>query len=86
MIVNQFLVLAAGLFSFGVYGLLVRRNIVLILLSVVDVVYAVKSALCAGAGWVNSAEALGAVVGRFVVGGGAAGVGGGRAGGGVLWR
>ena len=34
MIVNQFLVLAAVLFSLGIYGVLVRRNAVLVLLSV----------------------------------------------------
>jgi NADH:ubiquinone oxidoreductase subunit K len=34
MLLNQFLILAAAMFSLGIYGLLVRRNIVLILLSV----------------------------------------------------
>ena len=34
MLLNQFLILAAALFSLGIYGLLVRRNLVLILLSV----------------------------------------------------
>jgi len=34
VIVNQFLVLAALLFSIGIYGVLVRRNAVLVLLSV----------------------------------------------------
>ena len=34
MIVNQFLVIAAALFSLGVYGLLVRRNAVMVLLAV----------------------------------------------------
>jgi NADH:ubiquinone oxidoreductase subunit K len=34
MIVNQFLILAALLFSIGVYGVLARRNAVLVLLSV----------------------------------------------------
>ena len=34
MIVNQFLVLSALLFSLGVYGVLVRRNAVMVLLSV----------------------------------------------------
>ena len=33
MLLNQFLILAAAMFSLGIYGLLVRRNIVLILLS-----------------------------------------------------
>ena len=34
MIVNQFLILGAALFSIGVYGVLSRRNAVLVLLSV----------------------------------------------------
>jgi len=34
MVLNQFLILAAALFALGIYGLLVRRNLVLILLSV----------------------------------------------------
>jgi NADH:ubiquinone oxidoreductase subunit K len=34
MIVNQFLLLGAALFSIGVYGVLSRRNAVLVLLSV----------------------------------------------------
>lgn len=34
MIINQFLILGAALFSIGVYGVLSRRNAVLVLLSV----------------------------------------------------
>ncbi len=34
MIINQFLLLGAALFSLGVYGVLSRRNAVLVLLSV----------------------------------------------------
>ncbi len=34
MIINQFLLLGAALFSIGIYGVLSRRNAVLILLSV----------------------------------------------------
>ncbi len=34
MIVNQFLLLGAALFSIGIYGVLSRRNAVLVLLSV----------------------------------------------------
>lgn len=47
MIVNQFLVLAAALFSLGLYGLLIRRNIVLILLSVELMLNAVNINLAA---------------------------------------
>ena len=32
MLLNQFLILAAAMFALGIYGLLVRRSIVLILL------------------------------------------------------
>ena len=34
MLLNQFLLLAAGLFCIGVYGVLARRNAVLVLMSV----------------------------------------------------
>jgi NADH:ubiquinone oxidoreductase subunit K len=34
MLVNQFLILAALLFSLGVYGVLVRRNAVMVLLAI----------------------------------------------------
>jgi NADH:ubiquinone oxidoreductase subunit K len=52
VIVNQFLILAAALFAFGVYGLLVRRNIVLILLSVELMLNAVNINLVAFVGQV----------------------------------
>ncbi len=42
MLINGFLLLGAALFSLGVYGLLVRRNAVLILLSVELMVAAVN--------------------------------------------
>jgi NADH-quinone oxidoreductase subunit K len=34
MTVAQFLVIAAALFSLGIYGLLVRRNVVMVLLAI----------------------------------------------------
>ena len=67
MIVNQFLVLAAALFAFGVYGLLVRRNIVLILLSVELMLNAVNINLVAFEAMLDTPEALGQVFAIFVI-------------------
>lgn len=47
MLVNQFLVLAAVLFSIGVYGVLVRRNGVLVLMSIELILNAVNINLVA---------------------------------------
>ena len=47
MTLSQFLVLSAGLFSIGVYGVLIRRNAVLILLSVEVMLAAVNINLVA---------------------------------------
>ncbi|HEX6302495.1 MAG TPA: NADH-quinone oxidoreductase subunit NuoK [Acidimicrobiia bacterium] len=67
MIVNQFLILAAALFALGVYGLLVRRNIVLILLSVELMLNAVNINLVAFEAMLNTTEALGQVFAIFVI-------------------
>ena len=67
MIANQFLVLAAALFSLGVYGLLVRRNIVLILLSVELMLNAVNINLVAFEAVLNTPQALGQVFAIFVI-------------------
>jgi NADH:ubiquinone oxidoreductase subunit K len=67
VIANQFLVLAAALFSLGVYGLLVRRNIVLILLSVVLMLNAVNINLVACEAVLNTPQALGQVFAIFVI-------------------
>ena len=53
MIVNQFLVLAALLFSIGIYGVLVRRNAVLVLLSVELMLAAVSINLVAFGAYLN---------------------------------
>jgi NADH:ubiquinone oxidoreductase subunit K len=67
MILNQFLVLGAALFAMGVYGLLVRRNIVLILLSVELMLNAVNINLVAFESvWVTS-QAVGQVFAIFVI-------------------
>ena len=47
MTLSQFLVLSAGLFSIGIYGVLIRRNAVLILLSVEVMLAAVNINLVA---------------------------------------
>jgi len=67
MIVNQFLVLGAGLFSLGVYGLLVRRNIVLVLLSLELMLNAVNINLIAFESMLDTPEAIGQVFSIFVV-------------------
>ncbi|MGH8916503.1 MAG: NADH-quinone oxidoreductase subunit NuoK [Acidimicrobiia bacterium] len=67
MLVNQFLILAAALFSLGIYGLLVRRNIVLILLSVELMLAAVNINLIAFESMIRSADAVGQVFAIFVI-------------------
>lgn len=67
MLVNQFLIVAAGLFAFGVYGLLVRRNIVLILLSVELMLAAVNINFIAFESMLNTPEAIGQVFAVFVI-------------------
>lgn len=67
MIANQFLILAAAMFSLGVYGLLVRRNIVAILLSVELMLNAVNINLVAFESMLNTPDALGQVFAIFVI-------------------
>jgi NADH:ubiquinone oxidoreductase subunit K len=67
MPVTQFLVLAAALFSLGIYGLLVRRNIVLILLSVELMLNAVNINLIAFESVIRSSDAVGQVFAVFVI-------------------
>jgi len=66
-LLNQFLVLSAALFAMGVYGLLVRRNIVLILLSVELMLTAVNINLVAFESYLVTAEAIGQVFAIFVI-------------------
>jgi NADH:ubiquinone oxidoreductase subunit K len=47
MLINQFLVLAAVLFAIGVYGVLVRRNIIIIFMSIELILNAVNINLVA---------------------------------------
>jgi len=67
MVVNQFLILAAALFALGVYGLLVRRNLVLILLSVELMLNAVNINLVAFEAVLRSSDAIGQVFAIFVI-------------------
>jgi NADH:ubiquinone oxidoreductase subunit K len=67
MILNQFLVLGAALFALGVYGLLVRRNIVLILLSVELMLNAVNINLVAFESVLVTSQAVGQVFAIFVI-------------------
>lgn len=67
MLLNQFLVLAAALFALGIYGLLVRRNIVLILLSVELMLNAVNINLVAFESVLVTSQAVGQVFAIFVI-------------------
>lgn len=67
MIASQFLVLAAGLFSLGVYGLLVRRNAVMILLAVELMLNAVNINLIAFEAVLRTPEAIGQIFAIFVI-------------------
>lgn len=67
MIANQFLILAAALFSLGVYGLLVRRNAVMVLLSVELMLAAVNINLVVFEAVIRTPEAIGQVFAIFVI-------------------
>jgi NADH-quinone oxidoreductase subunit J len=67
MLVNQFLILAALLFSLGVYGLLVRRNAVMVLLAVELMLNAVNINLIAFESLLQTELAVGQVFSIFVI-------------------
>ncbi len=67
MILNQFLILAAILFVMGVYGLLVRRNAVMVLLSVELMLAAVNINLVAMEAFWQTTEALGQIMAVFII-------------------
>ena len=67
MLLSQFLILAAALFALGIYGLLVRRNIVMILLAVELMLNAVNINLIAFEAVLNTPEAIGQVFAIFVI-------------------
>lgn len=65
MVLNQFLVLAAALFCIGVYGVLARRNGVLVLMSVELMLNAVNLNLIAFSAYLR--ETSGQVFALFVI-------------------
>ena len=67
MLLNQFLIVGAALFAMGVFGLLVRRNIVLILLSVELMLNAVNLNLVAFESVLVTSQAIGHVFAIFVI-------------------
>ena len=78
MLLNQFLLLAAVLFSIGVYGVIARRNGVLVLMSIELILNAVNINLVAfGAMWhaTDPANLSGQVFALFVIAVAAAEVG-----------
>lgn len=75
MILNQFLLLGALLFSLGVYGVLVRRNAVLILVSVELMLAAININFVAFDAYLQDTISSGQVFALFVITVGAAEVG-----------
>ena len=67
MIINQFLVLAALLFSIGIYGVLVRRNAVLVLLSIELMLTVVNINLIAFGSYIQDTLRSGQVFALFVI-------------------
>ena len=67
MILSQFLIVAALLFSFGVYGLLSRRNAVTVLLSVELMLAAVNINLVAFEAYWRTPFASGQIFAIFVI-------------------
>jgi NADH:ubiquinone oxidoreductase subunit K len=67
VIINQFLVLAALMFSIGIYGVLVRRNAVLVLLSVELMLTAVNINLVAFGSYIEDTLIAGQVFALFVI-------------------
>ena len=67
MILSQFLIIAALLFSFGVYGLLSRRNAVTVLLSVELMLAAVNINLVAFEAYWRTPFASGQIFAIFVI-------------------
>ncbi|MFO7299045.1 MAG: NADH-quinone oxidoreductase subunit NuoK [Actinomycetes bacterium] len=67
MTIVQFLILGAALFSIGVYGLLTRRNLVLVLLSVELMLAAVNLNMVAFESLLATTQALGQVFTVFII-------------------
>ena len=75
MLIAQFLLLGAALFSIGVFGVLTRRNAVMILLSVELMLAAININLVAFDRYLGDALSSGQVFALFVITIGAAEVG-----------
>lgn len=67
MLINQFLLLGAALFSLGLYGVLTRKNAVLVLLSVELMLAAVNINLVAFDRLLADPEAAGQIFALFVI-------------------
>ena len=75
MLINQFLILGAALFAIGIYGVLTRRNAVLVLLSVELMLAAVNINLVAFDRFLADELAGGQIFALFVIAVAAAEVG-----------
>jgi NADH-quinone oxidoreductase subunit K len=75
MILGQFIILGAALFSLGVYGVLTRRNAVLVLLSVELMLAAVNINFVAFDTYAQDVTAGGQIFSLFIIAVGAAEVG-----------
>jgi len=75
MTIAQFVILGAALFSIGIYGVLTRRNAVLVLLSVELMLASVNINLVAFDAFVQDQIAAGQIFSLFIVGVAAAEVG-----------
>ena len=67
MTIAQFLVLSAALFSIGIYGVLIRRNAVLVLLSVELMLAAVNINFVALGSYFGDSTAGGQVFALFII-------------------
>lgn len=67
MTLLQYLILSSALFSIGVYGLLARRNAVMVLLSIELMLNAVNVNLVAFEAWIRDALATGQVFTIFMI-------------------
>lgn len=67
MTIIQFVILGAALFALGAYGLMVRRNLVLVLLSVELMLASVNLNLVAFESMLVTSELLGQVFAIFVI-------------------
>jgi NADH-quinone oxidoreductase subunit K len=63
----QYLILSSALFSIGVYGLLARRNAVMVLLSIELMLNAVNVNLVAFEAWIRDSLATGQVFTIFMI-------------------